>query len=77
MAPQLKRSQTAQQDILVVYAGARSSQWVLPPEGKSVLEIQKAYNPSQWKDVPAEKNFLIPPYHWHWYQDEYFEIKKG
>ena len=42
-----------------------------------MLEIQKQYNVSQWKDVPADKNYNIPPPHWHWYQDEYFEIKKG
>ncbi len=34
-------------------------------------------NAAQWKDVPVEKNYLIPPYHWHWYQEEYFDVKKG
>jgi len=43
----------------------------------SVLEIQKYYNPAQWKGVPPDKQILVPPPHWHWYQTEHFDIKNG
>ena len=77
MTPNIKRTLTSQQSTLAVYDGARTSTWLLPPEGRSVLEVQVIKNAAQWKDVPVEKNYLIPPYHWHWYQEEYFDVKKG
>jgi hypothetical protein len=77
MAPKLKRSSTGQQRILSQWNGGRTTHWETPENGSSVHEIQKYPNPSQFKDVPLEKNHLNPPYHWHWYQTEYFEIKQG
>jgi len=77
MTPNIIRTTTSQQETLVVYGGARTSAWLLPPEGRSVLEVQVIKNAADWKDVPVEKNYCIPPYHWHWYQEEYFDVKKG
>jgi hypothetical protein len=77
MAPQLQRSVTAQQEVLNTAGGARLSSWALPAKNNSVLEIQKYYNPAQWKRVPPNKQILVPPPHWHWHQTEYFDIKKG
>lgn len=77
MTPNIKRTLTSQEETLASYSGARTSTWLLPPEGRSVLEVQVIKNAAQWKDVPIEKNYLIPPYHWHWYQEEYFDVKKG
>lgn len=77
MATLIKRSRTCDHDELTVEGGARTTRWVFPPIGNSVLEIQTTHNPSQFKDIPRDKNLLIPPYHWHWYQDEYFKITKG
>ena len=77
MTPNVKRTLTSHEETLVVCSGAQKFSWLLPPEGRSVLEVQVIKNAAQWKDVPAEKNYLIPPYHWHWHQKEYFGIKKG
>ncbi len=64
-APQLKRSVTTHHEVLNTAGGARLSSWALPAEGNSVLEIQKYYNPAQWKVIPPEKRILVPPLHWH------------
>ncbi|KFY48678.1 hypothetical protein V495_01097 [Pseudogymnoascus sp. VKM F-4514 (FW-929)] len=77
MTPKIKRSLNSQYETLITHNGARTTTWPLPQEGRSVLEVQVIRNAAEWKDVPAEKNRLIPPYHWHWYQTEYFDIKKG
>lgn len=77
MTPKIKRSLTSQFETLVSYGGARTSFWPLPEEGRSVLEVHVIRNAAEWKDVPVAENHLIPPYHWHWYQTEYFEVKKG
>lgn len=55
----------------------RTSTWEQPASGNSVLEIQ--YQPKPWafKGVPDAQNYLIPPIHYHWYQDEYFKVTKG
>ncbi|KAH8885842.1 hypothetical protein GQ53DRAFT_845243 [Thozetella sp. PMI_491] len=77
MARGLKRTHTAQAEVLQLHNGARTSTWLLPQDGRSVLEVQVIRNAAEWKDIPNDKNPLIPPYHWHWKQDEYFDIKKG
>ena len=40
MSFHIKRSETAKLDTLQQYNGIRSTRWVTPPDGKSVLEIQ-------------------------------------
>lgn len=77
MAPQVRRSKTAQSAQLKQYGDARTTEWVVPEEGHTVLEVQKVRDPPRWKDVPIAKNYMIPPYHWHWFQEEHFDIKKG
>jgi hypothetical protein len=77
MAFPFQRSFTADKEALVMHDGHRTTRWVVPPGRNSVLEIHAIHKPDQFKDVPMEKNLLIPPYHWHWYQNEYFNIKKG
>jgi hypothetical protein len=77
MTPKIKRSLNSQYETLITHNGARTTTWPLPQEGRSVLEVQVIRNAAEWKDVPVERNRLIPPYHWHWYQTEYFDIKKG
>ncbi|PNS18906.1 hypothetical protein CAC42_5445 [Sphaceloma murrayae] len=73
----VKRTPSAHKDELSQWNGARSTRWVTPPDGKSVLEIQTTHTPHVFKDVPDEKNVLIPPYHWHWYQEEQFYVREG
>ncbi|KAK3705814.1 hypothetical protein LTR37_013121 [Vermiconidia calcicola] len=73
----VKRSETAKHDTLTQYNGIRSTRWVRPPEGLSVLEIQTTHTPTALQKVPDDKNYLTPPYHWHWYQDEFFHVKEG
>ncbi|KAH8811277.1 hypothetical protein F5884DRAFT_269711 [Xylogone sp. PMI_703] len=77
MSLKIKRSQTAHEETLITHDGAGSSTWLLPEEGYSVLERRFIRNAAEWKNVPIDKNPLVPPYHWHWYQTEYFNIKKG
>lgn len=77
MAPVLQRSLTAQKPTVTQFKGERTTRWEQPPGSLSVLEIQRIENPAAFKDVPAAENYLIPPYHWHWYQREFFEIKSG
>lgn len=77
MATTLKKTRTSNQETLSVYSGNRTTTWPPAPPGHSTLEIQRTFDPTRWKDVPVDKNYLVPPYHWHWYQDEYFDIKKG
>ncbi|KAF7187692.1 putative oxidoreductase patJ [Pseudocercospora fuligena] len=73
----IKRTETFQAKPLQQYRGIRSTVWVQPPSGKSVLEIQTTHTPTALQKVPDEKNYLTPPPHWHWYQDEFFHIRKG
>jgi len=75
----VRRSNTAHLDTLTQYNGVRSTRWVTPPEGKSVLEIQTTHTPTAMhpSKVPEKLNYLTPPYHWHWYQDEFFLVKEG
>ncbi|GAM85120.1 hypothetical protein ANO11243_031240 [Dothideomycetidae sp. 11243] len=75
--PSLVRSQTANHETLHQWSNARSTTWVTPPDGRSVLELQTTHTPKVFASVPDDENVLIPPYHWHWYQDEFFHIKRG
>jgi len=75
--PQITRTKTSDKPELAQYKGARTTRWEKPADGKSVLEIQTTWKPQDWKDVPVEKNLMIPPYHWHWHQDEYFRVTGG
>lgn len=73
----VRRSQTAELDTLKQYNGLRTTTWERPPDGKSVLEIQTTHDPTALQKVPTSLNYLTPPYHWHWYQDEFFHVKEG
>jgi hypothetical protein len=66
MSFHIKRSQTSKLDTLQQYGGIRSTRWVQPPQGKSVLEIQTTHTPTALQKVPDGKNFLTPPYHCKW-----------
>jgi len=77
MATALKRSVTSSGPSLTVHNGARTTHWELPSPKQSVREIQRIHDPGQFKDVPDASNPLIPPYHWHWYQNESFHITQG
>jgi hypothetical protein len=77
MAFPFRRSFTADKEALTVRDGHKTSSWVVPPGRNSFLEIVTIHRPDQFKDVPIEKNPTIPPYHWHWHQIEYFNVKKG
>jgi hypothetical protein len=63
MSFHIKRSQTSQLETLQQYGGIRSTRWVQPPQGKSVLEIQTTHLPTALQKVPDGKNYLTPPYH--------------
>ncbi|PSK59343.1 hypothetical protein B9Z65_3667 [Elsinoe australis] len=73
----IKRTPSSQDEELYQWNRARSTKWATPQDGKSVLEIQTTHTPEVFKDVPDDKNVLIPPYHWHWYQEEQFYIRQG
>ncbi|EMC96739.1 hypothetical protein BAUCODRAFT_488132 [Baudoinia panamericana UAMH 10762] len=73
----VRRSNVAKLDELSQYNGLRTTRWVQPPQGRSVLEIQTTHRPTALQKIPKDQNLLTPPYHWHWYQDEYFYVKQG
>lgn len=73
----IRRSNVAQDDALKQYNGLRTTRWERPPDGKSVLEIQTTQSGTAVQKIPKNLNYLTPPYHWHWYQTEYFNITEG
>jgi len=78
MATLLTRTNTSQSLSLTVHNGARTSTWSVPAsKDDSVEEHQVIHDPARYKDIPLSQNPLVPPYHWHWSQDEYFQIKRG
>lgn len=77
MSFHVQRTKTADLPVLEQYRGIRSTKWVKPPQGKSVLELQTTHTPTALQKIPEKLNYLTPPPHWHWYQDEYFHVKEG
>ena len=76
MAKTFKRSSTAQLEELSFQGGARVTRWPTPSKGTTVHVVEKI-DPSYARGKPLSENPIIPPYHWHWYQDEFFTIKHG
>lgn len=77
MSKGFKRTPTSQHAALTVHNGARTTTWHTPAGSHSVLERQVIPNARRFADVPLAQNPLIPPYHWHWHQDEFFTITQG
>ncbi|KAK3116772.1 hypothetical protein LTR53_002538 [Teratosphaeriaceae sp. CCFEE 6253] len=73
----VRRSNTAKLETLTQYNGLRSTTWVRPAEGMSVLELQTTHTPLALQKIPEDRNYLTPPPHWHWYQDEFFHVREG
>ncbi|KAG9678446.1 hypothetical protein KCU99_g1223, partial [Aureobasidium melanogenum] len=69
------RTKTAESDSLVGCDGARTTKWLTPRSGNSVLEIQTY--PDSFKITKAQREILCPPYHWHWHQEEHFVVTQG
>ena len=76
MAKNFKRSSTAHLDELSFQDGARVTRWPPLPNNSTVHVIEKI-DPSYARGKPISENPIIPPYHWHWYQDEFFTPLKG
>lgn len=76
MATHIKRTQTSHQEVLILHGGARVVSWARPGKDISVHEIEHL-DPAYGRGRPLGLNFIRPPYHWHWYQDEFFVIKQG
>ena len=77
MSFHVKRTTTAHLDTVTAWDGAKTSRWVRPADGQSVLEILTVSTPQVFLNVPEEKNDAKPPYHWHWYQEETFTVREG
>lgn len=60
-----------------MHKGARTTTWLVPEARRSVREVQVFHKPGAYKDLPDGRNPLIPPPHWHWYQEEYFTVTQG
>jgi hypothetical protein len=71
----LIRTKTAHTSSLVSCNGARTTTWHTPPSNTSVLEIQTY--PDSSAVTKAQREQLDPPYHWHWYQEEHFNVTQG
>ncbi|MCJ1253176.1 hypothetical protein MMC24_000985 [Lignoscripta atroalba] len=76
MAINIKRTQTAHVTEPSFHGGVRTARWEVPENSTSFREITRI-DPAFGRGKPLGSNPLIPPYHWHWYQDEYFTIKQG
>lgn len=73
----VRRSNVSEKETLVQYNGIRSTRWVRPNNGNSVREVQTTHRPQDLQKIAADVNYLTPPYHWHWYQEENFYVMKG
>ena len=71
-----KRTVCNHVETLTHHGGARTVRWETPPHGLSVLEIEHI-DPAYGRGRKDEDNHIRPPYHWHWYQTEFFHIKQG
>ncbi|MCJ1309563.1 hypothetical protein MMC25_003223 [Agyrium rufum] len=71
-----KRSVTAQDARLSYAEGAHIASWEKPADGSSVTSYNE-FDPAYHRGRPDNKNMVKPPYHWHWYQEEFFEIHQG
>ncbi|KEQ99351.1 hypothetical protein AUEXF2481DRAFT_172394 [Aureobasidium subglaciale EXF-2481] len=69
------RTRTAESDSVVSCNGARTTKWHTPRSGNSVLEIQTY--PDSSSITKSQREQLVPPYHWHWYQEEHFTVTQG
>ncbi|KAI4844017.1 hypothetical protein E4T44_06435 [Aureobasidium sp. EXF-8845] len=69
------RTNTAASSELVSCDGARTTKWITPRSGNSVMEIQTY--PDSSTITKAQRENLIPPYHWHHYQEEHFTVTQG
>jgi len=79
-APQkfhVRRSIVKDEEELTQCNGIRSTRWERPKDGNSVLEVQTTHSPTALQKIPADQNYMNPPYHWHWYQEEHFTVKEG
>ena len=78
MSPsQPQRTPSAQNKQLTLHNGARTTTWLVPKSRRSVREVQVFHKPDAYKYLPDDQNPLIPPPHWHWYQEEYFTVTQG
>lgn len=77
MAKQLVRTRTADQNAPSFFNGIVTTRWERPDDGKSVKEIHTTLDPVALGKTPGVKESVQPPLHWHWYQDEYFHVRKG
>lgn len=77
MSFHVKRTPIAHQGTLSQYDGIRTTTWERPPNGLSVKEIATIHRPRDLQNYPDGGAMLKPPYHWHWYQEEYFHITEG
>lgn len=57
--------------------GAVTARFAEPHGGSSLLHELIFHDPSVFKDMPDDQNPMATPYHWHWYQQEYFLVKQG
>jgi len=69
------RTNTAASSELVSCDGARSTKWITPRSGNSVMEIQTY--PDSSKITKSQRDQLAPPKHLHWYQEEHFTVTQG
>ena len=72
----VKRSSTATSSSLSLHSGARIVRWARPSPDATVHEIE-SINPRYKAGLPLSENYIIPPYHWHWHQDEIFRVTQG
>ncbi|KAK0842655.1 hypothetical protein LTR91_025169 [Friedmanniomyces endolithicus] len=73
----VRRSNVAHTGTLTQHNGIRSVWWESPAEGNSVRELQTTHTPTAMQKPSNKLNYLTPPLHWHWYQEEFFHVTEG
>ncbi|MCJ1369801.1 hypothetical protein MMC20_001013 [Loxospora ochrophaea] len=70
------RTQICHLEVLSVQHASYIVRWANPGNSQTVHEIASV-DPTYKRGAPDSENYIIPPMHWHWYQDEFFTIKRG
>jgi len=75
----LPRTQTASQNPLVTDDGATSTEFLVPEHPHDGFCVRQTLSKEKVAKLRAagQESVIIPPYHWHSHQTEYFVVEKG
>ena len=79
LCPKIKRTVTATENPLISDGGASSTLFMTPKSPNDGFLFETTYYHDKWSKLPnnAQGATGIPPYHFHWKQEEIFVVEKG